>query len=201
VILQAMGFESLHASAVLVGGTVIALAGRQHAGKSTLAHAIGRAGYMQFADDSVVLDCSMPEIAAHALPFKPRLRTRSADYFDESLAGADAALSAARRPSAAPLGAIVILRQTAQGPGAPVASRLSAAAAFPAVLSHAHCFDPDDLVERRRMVSAYLAVISRVPVFTLEYRPQFERLPHLIDAVLAVAAAVPSVGPRPAPVP
>jgi hypothetical protein len=200
VILQAMGFESLHASAVLVAGTVIALAGRQHAGKSTLARAVGRAGHRQFADDSVALDCSVPEIAAQALPFRSRLRAQSADYFGDGEESADAALSAPCLRSVAPLGAIVILQQDVAAPEAPVASRLSAAKAFPAVLSHAHCFDAADLIERRRMVSAYLTIVSRIPIYTLEYRPHFERLPQLIDAVLAVAAAVPSTDPLPAPV-
>jgi len=201
VILQAMGFEALHASAVVVSGSVIALAGRQHAGKSTLARAIARAGHAQFADDSVVLDCSAPEIVAHALPFKPRLRARSADYFGEGQDAWAANLSTARRPSVAPLGAIVILQPSARSLGASAASRLPASAAFPAVLSHAHCFDANDLMERRRMVTAYLTMVSRIPVYTLEYRPRFERLPQLIDAVLAVAAAVPSADcPLPAPV-
>jgi hypothetical protein len=200
VILQAMGFEALHASAVWVSGSVIALAGRRQAGKSTLARAIGRAGHAQFADDSLVLNCSAPEITAHALPFKPRLRPHSADYFGEGDDRASGVLSAPRAPSVAPLGAIVILRPTAQDHGAPAASRLPASAAFPAVLSHAHCFDANDLIERRRMVSAFLTMISRIPVYTLEYRPHFERLPQLIDAVLAVAVAMPSTSLLPAPV-
>lgn len=50
------GFLPLHASAVAVGGQVVAFTGPSGAGKSTLAAGLARAGFPLFCDDTLVLD-------------------------------------------------------------------------------------------------------------------------------------------------
>ena len=52
------GLYPLHASAVAHGGRVFAFTGPAGAGKSTLVAALGRAGFAQFCDDTLILDIS-----------------------------------------------------------------------------------------------------------------------------------------------
>jgi hypothetical protein len=54
-VLRLRGIHCLHASAVLVGESAIALAGPPGAGKSTLAAAFGRSGFPVLSDDVVAL--------------------------------------------------------------------------------------------------------------------------------------------------
>src|SRR5262245_31692023 len=51
LILQALGWQALHAGAALVREGAFAFCGRSGAGKSTLAFAMQQAGYRQIADD------------------------------------------------------------------------------------------------------------------------------------------------------
>ncbi len=58
------------------------------------------------------------------------------------------------------------------------------ARAFSEVLAHAHCFDAEDSMQTRRLVNDYLGIVARVPVFALEYKPDLQKLPQLIRAVM-----------------
>jgi hypothetical protein len=186
IILQSQGFEALHASGVLVNGSVIALTGRRHSGKSTLAYAMGQAGFGAFADDSVVLRCDAEGIAAHAMSFTPRLRPEARAHFGETAAGARHTSA----PVSAPLGAIILLRQTEEHDATSMLRRLPGPEALTAVLPHAYTFDIEDPAERRRLVEHYLGMVATVPVFELIYRPDFGRLRELITAVTSVLEPV-----------
>ena len=54
------GLYPIHASAVAHRGRVYAFTGATGAGKSTLVAALGRAGFAQFCDDTLILDISGP---------------------------------------------------------------------------------------------------------------------------------------------
>lgn len=54
------GFYPLHASAIAHEGRVHAFTGAAGAGKSTLVAALGQRGFVQFADDTLLLDLSGP---------------------------------------------------------------------------------------------------------------------------------------------
>ncbi len=187
LILQARGYESLHASGVLVSGSVVALAGFRFSGKSTLAHAMACAGFTQFADDVAVLSFEADGgVTAHAMAFEPRLRPRSRDYFEQALAGSRR--HAPEVPPTAPLGAIAILKQEPELDRQWSLTRIPAGEAFRALLPHAHVFDLEDTDERRRVVSHYLAVAATTPVYDLVYRPDFEQLPELAATLTSIVA-------------
>ena len=157
VILQALGKQALHAAAVAGPSGTIAVCGNKGSGKSTLGFAMRQAGYRQLADDAVVLQLEQDRVSVYPLPFAPRLRPASRLHFGYS----------------------------EQIPAPPVDLRPAdlALSAFSALLAHAHCYDVQDPTHTRHLVESYLAVVSLVPVFALQYRPDLQRLPQLIEII------------------
>ena len=185
--LQALGYETLHASAVSVDGRTVAFCGERRAGKSTLAFALQRRGFAHRADDTVVLSVSGEVVQTVPLPFTPRLRPQSAHFFGAT--SPDAIVAADR---VEPLGAVVILEQDPALDTSTV-ERLPGAAAVSALLSHAHCFEPGDPVARRRLVEHYLQISAVVPVHRLRFPPGLNELSRLTDRVLETLDAVEAV--------
>lgn len=66
--LNLIGFDALHATAVVVGSQVCAFVAEAGTGKSTLAASLHLAGYPTFADDCLVLRDTDPISAASAYP-------------------------------------------------------------------------------------------------------------------------------------
>lgn len=186
VILQALGWQALHAGAAGTRAGVIALCGRGHSGKSTLAHALGQAGYPQIADDAVVFTCQREGVIVQPLPFTPQLRPASRSYFEAQSAGERHEDIEPIAPPA-PMRAVFVLQQDPGGTTRPVIRQLSAVDAFSALLTHAHCFDQRDAEHMRGLVEAYMTVAQQVPVFTLTYRPNFAAIDGLVDAVIDAA--------------
>jgi len=195
IVLQAQGAEALHASAVAEAAGAIVFCGLSGSGKSTFAWALGcRPGFHQIADDGVVLSgfeegARGDGVRLHPLPHRPRLRRSAAAHFNRP---DDAAAGPGPPSGPLPLRAIVLLDQDTTAEGLARPAPLSASSAFTAILSHAHCFDAQDRSETGRMVTHYLALAAAVPAFRLCYRPAFEQLDELLDAVVATIAAVPS---------
>ena len=188
IILQALGWQALHAGAAAGPAGVLAFCGRSGSGKSTLAFAMHRAGWRQFADDALVLRLDQNRVSAVALPFAPRLRPPSRAQF--ARAGRSPLLSLRKAQSVdAPLSTVFLLEQNARLTNVRV-SLIPKARAFSELLTHAHCFDVEDRAHNRRLVNDYLELVTRVPVFLLEYRPDFRQLPRLIHAVIE---AVPGI--------
>jgi hypothetical protein len=71
-VLLLRGVVCLHASAVVVGGSAVAVAGQSEAGKSTIAAVFAGRGYPVLSDDVVTLDESDGEFLVH--PASPRIR-------------------------------------------------------------------------------------------------------------------------------
>jgi hypothetical protein len=189
-ILQGMGWQALHASAVASDEAVAALCGVSGSGKSTLAYALGRCGFRQFADDGLVLRVGPDGVFAHSLPFAPRLREAAARHFGEPF------LSRVTPGRGAPLpvNVLFVLKQDARHSGAVRVEPLRPASVFPALVNHAHCFDSMDPREARRFVEDYLTVAGRVPAYTVGYHPGLSRLAEVLEAV-SVAAAEHGVAP------
>jgi hypothetical protein len=186
IVLQALGWQALHAGAALTPAGALLFCGRSGAGKSTLAYALGHSGHRQLADDQVVwqLDNGAPVVSP--LPFQPRLRPRSRQYFATSPA------RTRKQPAAdgpVPILAIYLLEQCKTGAATADVVRLSPARAFSALLPHAHCFDVTDVEATRRVASDYLTLAERTPVFTLSYAPDLDRLPELAGTILSTADA------------
>lgn len=181
--LQAVGFETLHASAISTQAGVIAFCGERRAGKSTVAYALARRGFTQHADDTLVLSVDAGRVEAVATPFAPRLRSASAQHFQTTTDhGTTSPAGSAKRR----LAAVFVLSPRADA-GAPSPRRLESSAAFQALLAHAHCFDPTDPAGRERLLRNYLEISSLCPVYELRYAPGLGGLDAMLDGLLAAA--------------
>jgi hypothetical protein len=186
VILQALGKQALHAAASVGPCGTIALCGNAGSGKSTLGFAMRQAGYRQLADDALVLQLEQDRVNVCPLPFAPRLREASRLHF--GYADQNPAPHVDVRPADLVLSVIFLLRQDEQTER-PRLVLLPQAQAFPAVLAHAYCYDAQDRSHTRCLVDSYLAIVSLVPVFALQYRPDLQRLPKLTEMIKDAASS------------
>lgn len=185
VVLQALGHQTLHASAVRLTAGAVAFCGVSGSGKSTLAFALGQQpGIRQVADDGLVLTMDARGPAVHTLPFQPRLRPESRQFL--------ATLASGSHPQfeldAAPLLAVFIL-EPRDGRSPIEAAPIGATQAFTALLTHAHCFDESNQDAVVRMVEAYLTLADVVPVYRLRYAKDFDRLSAVQTCVLETIGA------------
>jgi hypothetical protein len=186
IILQAVGQQALHAGAVVGPAGVVVFCGARGSGKSTLAFAMQQVGWRQFADDAVVLRVNGCGVRACPLPFTPRLRPDSRAH----LVDARATIALAEpQLTDLPLSAVFLLRQD-RGLNRPRVSLVRGAEAFSGLVPHAHFFDTEDPTHVRQLLEDYLELVARVPVFTLEYEPNFQRLPQLTRAVMEAAISI-----------
>jgi hypothetical protein len=183
IVLQALGWQALHAGAALTSEGALLFCGRSGAGKSTTAYALGQMGWTQLADDQVVWQLHDGRPKVQALPFQPRLRPLSHAHLGDK--------SSPRSPwptsqGLIPMAAIYLLEQRTGG--APVSiSRVAPAQAFSALLPHAHCFDLSDVEATRVFTDDYLTLASEVPVFKVRYAPDLDRLPELLHTIVSAA--------------
>ena len=185
--LQALGWEALHASAIVCQSGVVAFCAASETGKSTIAFALRRRGYPQWADDGVVFRTEGGSVTI-PLPFEVRLRPPSREII------ADAPLATRFHGNRsgdqvhlepAPLSAICLLHRIEAAPGtAAVVEAVPRADAFPAVLEHGHVFDPFDVGRRARMIETYLDIVERVPVYRARFAPDPERLDLLLHDIV-----------------
>ena len=183
--LQALGSETLHASAITMSRGAIAFCGERGAGKSTIAYALAARGFPQHADDTLVFNVGERSVTTEPLPFVPRLRPASAAFFRDTTHGNGPFMVA--RPQPAPLSAVFVLHRD-EARVSPEVKPLAPAHAFKALLDHAHCFEPENPVERRRLLANYLDVSTRVSVFKVTFAPGLEALDTLLDRMLVAAA-------------
>lgn len=183
IVLQALGWQALHAGAALTSEGALLFCGRSGAGKSTTAFALGQMGWTQLADDQVVWQLHDGRPKVQALPFKPRLRPLSQAHLRDN--------TSPRSPwptsqGLIPMAAIYLLEQRTDG--APVSiSRVAPAPAFSALLPHAHCFDLSDVEATRVFTDDYLTLASEVPVFKVRYAPDLDRLPEMLHTIVSAA--------------
>jgi hypothetical protein len=187
LVLQALGKEVLHASAVVIDRGVVALCGHSGSGKSTIAYGLYRRRHQIWADDAVLLEVSGPTITTMPLPFDVSLRPAAAALFG---LGACAARVPGRHDSgadeegpAAPLAAICVLDRGNGASGGAACRPLPAAQAYPALLAHAFCFSLEHRARKRLMLERYLSLVARVPVFALAYPDGLDGLPSVLDTV------------------
>lgn len=184
-LLQALGYEMLHASAVRTERGVVAFCGESGAGKSTIAVGLSRRGYSIWADDALLLDASA-RIRAVSLPFDVRLRRDSAELFQ---LGWRADTSSRDWPGLerdpVDLVTVCVLSRGADPGGINVTGCRRGAAALTALLAHACSFNLTDLDRKRRMAAQYLAVAAQVPVFKVGVEAGLDRLPGLLDRLEA----------------
>jgi predicted ATPase len=161
----------------------VALCGVSGAGKSTLAVGLARRGYVIWADDAVAIDTARVRPTAMPLPFTIRLRSDSARFFSREGKPDASPVAAPLRAEPAPL-ALLCLLERAPGAAAAVAvERLDAGSACRAMLAQAYCFSVKDPARKRRTIERYLLMIARVPVYRIRFRPGFEHLAVILDAI------------------
>src|SRR5262245_4741894 len=184
IAMQAVGAEAIHASAVSSSIGVLGFCGERGAGKSTVAYALSRRGYSHRADDVLALEVGEGSVSVLALPFEPRLRPASAEFFGAATG---------RRHVRALAGSVKIARETLaglfildghQGDRPPEIRRLSGTQAIVSALQHAHCFNPEDVLNRRRHFQNYLEIAAQVPVIAVRYCYGLDRLEELLDCLL-----------------
>lgn len=191
IILQALGYQALHASAVRGADGVLAFCGVGRSGKSTLAYAMGQDGYEQVADDAVIIESGREGPTVHFVPFAPGLRPATRDYFTRGVA--DATRCAETRLAtiaSAPLRAVFILQQDPSRREPEPPQPISPVQAFAALVTHARCFDEHDPSHTRQLVEDYLNLAARVPVFAIAYPPDFVQLTSLIGGIDEVARSL-----------
>jgi hypothetical protein len=209
LVLQALGREAIHASAILSPQGVIGFCGHAHAGKSTLAYALSDRGYPAWSDDAVVFEVDGGTSRAVLLPFEFRLRPASADLFGRSPGPAPARQD--RTPGRAPIAALCSLVREPADASKPavVIRKLKGHEALAAVLEHSLCFDMNDRARKQTVLVNYLTLLSSVQVFEVRLRPGLDRLSGVVDAVVSDVIAplqvvpraqeIPVTGPRPEP--
>lgn len=183
VVMQAHGWEALHASAVATDKGVLAFCGECGSGKSTIAYALSRRGYSLYADDVLVIEPGHGRIDALSIPFRPRLRPASARFL-----GTDAVQLRAGEPrfhmGPRPLAALFLLESAEHDRHVPEIRRLPSLEALRLILWHARRFDPTDLAGHKRYLQNYLELAAVVPVFSVRFARGFERLDPLLDGLL-----------------
>ncbi len=182
LIVQAMGVQVLHASAVLNSAGLIALAGISTSGKSTISYALAQRGSPLWADDAVAFFLDGDLVRSLPLPFAPRLRPAAATQL-----GALRPADVPGGTETVPIGAIVLLRPETAFVGVGL-EPLRPADAFPALLPHAYCFSMEDIEGNRVMIDEYLRLVERVPVWCIRFRTGLENLPRIVDKLEGLLA-------------
>ena len=198
IILQALGWQALHASAVLGSEGAIAFCGVGRSGKSTLAYALGHDGFNQIADDAVVIEPAGEGVVMHLLPFVPGLRQPSREHFERA-AGISSA-GGSNLPEKTSLRAVFVLHQDESLRRPEMPHRIPPVQAFSALVTHARCFDEADPAHVRRLVADYLQVAEHIAVYRVGYPPRFAQFDDLIEVIRATAnrlGVAPRKGPRP----
>jgi hypothetical protein len=172
--LQALGREVLHASAVLGPDGVIALCAVSGTGKSTIAYALSQRGYHLWSDDAVQFSIEGAGVEAIPLPFTLRLKHDSAEFFG-SVEPMSVAQSSPDR-----LDAIYVLERAP----AETVRQLDPVDAFPAVLTHAYCFDLGDTERKRRMMDMYLRLAVQVPTFHVGVPKGLDHVETVVDSIV-----------------
>jgi hypothetical protein len=186
LVMQANGLEAIHASAVTSDRGVLGFCGPGGVGKSTIAYALSRRGFPQYADDALVMEPAGGRVEALSLPFLPRLRAPAAEFFGHDLyrhLASDLRSHSERTPVAA----LFVLERTRSGANGPEIRRCSSVDAFSELVAHAQRFDTVSLGSRKRHLQNFLDVTAAVPVFSVRFANTFDQFDDLLDQLIATA--------------
>jgi hypothetical protein len=178
LLLQAQGWEALHAGAVRRDFGVVALCATSETGKTTTAWGLSARRGDLWADDVMMFAVEPGGVRTVPLPFRPQLRPASRGFFG-ALEDPSEHLPALGDESV--LRVLVVLEREE---GADVTiERLPISDAFPAMLPHAFRFGMNDAARHARTVEAYLELTSTIPVLRARFPPGWERFDGLLDAL------------------
>ncbi len=198
-VLNLLGIESLHATAVATAAGACAFIGDAGTGKSTLAASFHLSGMHAFCDDCLVLRDEGGKILA--TPAYPGVRLWNdslralmtdderglpvAEYTSKSRLLGEAATF---RAESLPLGRIYFLHRPTEenaAPRAPAVTRISAAEAFPLLVGASFPLDLTDYAMLTRHFHFIVRVAATVPLRRLLIPNDFAALPAVREAVIA----------------
>jgi hypothetical protein len=157
-----LGYEVLHASAVVVDGGAVAFCAETGIGKSTIGSALSSRGFPRWADDAVAVVGGRSPVSVF-LPFMIEGQT----------------ISAVDGWSEVPLAAVCLLERASR----PAILRPSPSDAVAALFSHAYRFAPQPAERRRQMAQTYLDVVAEVPILLVRFPPNRDQLPTLLARI------------------
>ncbi len=195
--LRLRGVLCLHASAVVIDGVAVALAGGSNAGKSTTAAAFAQAGYEVLSDDLVAVRTTdaQPSVApaypylklwasserllfgdANSLPWlTPTWDKRALALDDHGYRFAE---------SGRPLGAIVTLAERTAADARPRVTRSSPIDALLALVPETYAGYLLDVPMRRQEFAQLGELLGLVPTFNAEPSDDPSRLPLLVRRIV-----------------
>ena len=168
----------LHASAVRVGGGVLAFVGRTGMGKSTLAAAIASRGYSLVADDCLLVDVAGPGYVARPVNLGIRLHAGR----DEKRRFTAEELGIGIATRSAPLRGIYLLDPDARA--SVLIEEFGRRAAVVELLSSAFQLGLDEPAHTRSMFELLTDVAARVAVRRLSVPRGLEHLDAVVDRLL-----------------
>jgi hypothetical protein len=192
-----LGWEPLHATAVMTEHGVAAFLGNSGDGKSTLAALLMRGGCKLVTDDMLILTRDRGPWLAQPGPPRLKLYREMADHIlgsgqrgvpmnpstTKSIIAVDHT-DMASRP--APVRALYVLENDcAQGQRAPTFRRLSPSHALPRLLAHTAGHYPSEAPRLRRQFEFATSVVREIPITSLSYRRAKAEMTSLRDALLA----------------
>lgn len=204
-VLNLLGIESLHATAIAATSGAVAFIGDAGTGKSTLAASFHLNGLETFCDDCLVLRDEGAGVGIVATPGYPGVRLWQ-DSFQALMSDAPPGPAVAQYTSKTrllsdtaavqaeplPLARIYLLERPLQRPSAdatagasPVIARVSAAEAFPVLVGASFPLDLTDYAMLTRHFRFIVRVAASVPIRRLTIPNDFSALPAVRDAVLA----------------
>jgi hypothetical protein len=198
-VLNLLGIDSLHATAVAAPAGAIAFVGDTGIGKSTLSASLHLAGFESFCDDCLVLREEDNRITA--TPAYPGVRLWD-DSFKALMSDAEPGTPVAQytgktrllgdvsgfRAQPLPLARIYLLqRSAAKGPDdvTPMPAQVSPAEAFPVLLGASFPLDLTDTAMLTRHFHLINRVAATVPIRRLTIPNDFAALPAVRTAVIA----------------
>lgn len=201
-VLRRLGVLSLHASAVVIEGRAIAFCGDPGAGKSTTAAAFSANGFPLLTDDVLALRSRDGVWFGYPAYDHVRLWPTAARMLvgDENAlpwltptwpkrAFSVVAFGAGLAADPLPLGAIFLLAARAPTESAPHVERASGMDAFVHLVARTSANYLLDAEMRAAELAGLADVMAHVPVFRLTPHADPEKLPQLLNTVLATVRA------------
>lgn len=196
----------LHAGAVMVNGSAIAIIGASGSGKSTLVASLDQGGHGLLGDDALIVSDTNGEARIRSIYRSLRLLPDSIDRLFPATATFDVAhytpkqrISLSRSgddetKATAPLRAMFVIGSVTAGEDIEV-RRMSVAQACMAVIANSFTLDPTDLPRARKRMEHASHLANQVATFAIDYPHDYARLPDVRRSILAHIDGLPAVGP------
>jgi hypothetical protein len=196
LLLRLRGVPCLHASAVEFGGSAVAFAGSEGAGKSTTAAALADRGHAVISDDIVaIVEREGSFFVLSAYPYlslwpesvnmlygpEKKLPSFSPSYDKRQLVLAENRLRFQER--AMPLGAVFLLGQRAAEPAAPFFEALSARESLISLVANSYATNLLDKSMRAQEFELFGRLVASVPIWRLRPHEDGSRIDRLCDVI------------------